>query len=211
MTPKREAKFRTVVKKRQPNLTVILENVHDPHNISAVLRTCDSVGIQEIYVVFTEVEKERLELGKRSSAGARKWVDVHLYNDIDTCMQAVKAKYDKIYATHLDEAAVDAYDLDYTQSIALLFGNEHKGVSAAALKYCDGNFIIPQVGMVESLNISVACAVTLYEAFRQRKNKGFFDKNPVLTEVQQEVLFNDYHDRHVKGTTEMEHFVFTKS
>lgn len=204
MTPQREARFKEVIKARQPNLTVILENVHDPHNISAVLRTCDSVGITEIFVLYTNVKKENLELGKRSSSGARKWVDVHLYNDVDKCMQAVKAKYDKIYATHLSEDAVDFYSLDLTESVALLFGNEHSGVSKESLEYCSGNFLIPQVGMVKSLNISVACAVTIYEAFRQRQQKGFYSDHPLLSESEQEAMWQDYENRHERWVDEVD-------
>jgi tRNA (guanosine-2'-O-)-methyltransferase len=181
-----------------------LENVHDPHNISAVLRTCDSVGITDIYVLYTAVHKDRLELGKRSSSGARKWVNVHLYNDVDECMKAVKAKYSKIYATHLSEGAVDLYDLNLTESVALLFGNEHKGVSEAALTYCDGNFLIPQYGMVQSLNISVACAVSVYEALRQRKAKGFYSDNPVLSEMEQAELYEQYQLRHEQWIDEVD-------
>ncbi|NJN78657.1 MAG: RNA methyltransferase [Saprospiraceae bacterium] len=198
MQPKRVTRFKEVIKCRQPNLTVILENVHDPHNISAVLRTCDSVGITDVYVLYTKVHKDRLEMGKRSSSGARKWINVHLYNNVDDCMRAVKAKYDKIYATHLSEDAVDLYKLDLTESVALLFGNEHSGVSEEALKYCDGNFLIPQFGMVKSLNISVACAVSLYEGLRQRKEKGFYDDNPVLNETEQAAMFEDYESRHLR-------------
>jgi tRNA (guanosine-2'-O-)-methyltransferase len=204
MTPKRAARFKEVIKCRQPNLTVILENVHDPHNISAVLRTCDSVGITDIYVLYTTVHKERLTMGKRSSSGARKWVNVHLYNDVDECMQAVKAKYDKIYATHLSEDAVGLYDLNLTESVALLFGNEHKGVSEAALTYCDGNFLIPQYGMVQSLNISVACAVSVYEALRQRKASGFYSDNPVLNETEQAELYEQYQLRHEQWIDEVD-------
>jgi tRNA (guanosine-2'-O-)-methyltransferase len=210
MTPKREEKFKEVIKCRQSNLTVILENVHDPHNISAVLRTCDSVGITDVYVLYTAVHKDRLELGKRSSSGARKWINVHLYNDVDECMQAVKAKYDKIYATHLSEDAIDLYDLNLTESVALLFGNEHKGVSEAALTYCDGNFLIPQYGMVQSLNISVACAVSLYEALRQRKAKGFYSDNPVLSETEQAEMYQDYHTRHERWIDVVDKYIEPK-
>lgn len=196
MTPKRAARFKEVIKCRQPNLTVILENVHDPHNISAVLRTCDSVGITDIYVLYTNVHRERLKLGKRTSSGARKWVNVHLYNNVDDCMKAVKAKYEKIYATHLSEDSVGLYDLNLTESVALLFGNESAGVSKEALAYCDGNFLIPQYGMVQSLNISVACAVSLYEALRQRKAAGFYSDNPVQSENEQAEMYQEYQNRH---------------
>lgn len=199
MTPEREAKFRRVVNARQANLTVILENVHDTHNIGAVLRTCDSVGIGEIYVLYTDprlVNKNRVILGKRTSSGARKWVDVHFFTDTAACFEQVKNRYDKIYSTHLSADAVGLYELDLSQSVALLFGNEHEGVSKEALAYSDGNFLIPQVGMVESLNISVACAVTLYEAHRQRAAKGFYTDQPTRTEEEQQQLYEVYHERH---------------
>ncbi|MFT5832604.1 MAG: tRNA (guanosine-2'-O-)-methyltransferase [Cognaticolwellia sp.] len=210
MQPERVARFKEVIKCRQPNLTVVLENVHDPHNISAVLRTCDSVGITDVYVLYTKVHKNRLELGKRSSSGARKWINVHLYNDVDDCMKAVKAKYDKIYATHLSEDAVGLYDLDLTESVALLFGNEHSGVSEEALKYCDGNFLIPQFGMVKSLNISVACAVSLYEGLRQRKEKGFYDDSPVLNEAEQEAMLGEYQNRHERWIDFVDKYIEAK-
>lgn len=200
MTPKRKAKFNRVANSRQGNLTVILENVHDPHNIGAVLRTCDSVGIHEIYVLYTEdnLSETQITLGKRSSAGARKWVNVYYYRDVERCFKDIRSKYDKIYATHLNEDAQGLYDLDLTASVALLFGNEHDGVSAEALQQVDGNFIIPQVGMVESLNISVACAVSLYEAFRQRKEKGFYEDNPTTNSEEKAHLLAEYAERNRK-------------
>ncbi len=199
MTPEREDKFRRVARNRQTNLTVILENVHDPHNIGAVLRSCDSVGVHEIFVLYTEpgLDRERLEIGTTSSSGARKWVNVHFYTDAAACFEHVRKNYENVFSTHLAQDAVSMHELDLSQSVALLFGNEHAGVSEEALRYSDGNFLIPQVGMVESLNISVACAVSLYEAFRQRKEKGFFDENPVLNEQGQQALFELYEERHV--------------
>jgi len=197
LTPERAAKFRRVVARRQPNLTVILENVHDPHNIGAVLRSCDSVGIREIFVLYTEshLNEERLHLSKNTAAGALKWVDVHLYRDRAACFEHVRAGYDKILSTRLTDQAAEIYDLDLTASVALLFGNEHAGISAESHEFADGNFIIPQVGMVESLNISVACAVTLYEAFRQRRQKGFYGENPLLSEAEQAALFDAYAEK----------------
>ena len=198
MTPERTEKFKNVAKRRQVDLTVVLENVHDPHNIGAVLRTCDSVGIREIFVLYTEegIYKDRLLLGKRSSSGARKWVDVHYYTDLEACFAHIRRDYDKVFCTHLSADAVGLYEMDLTQSIALVMGNEKDGISEAVLAKSDGNFIIPQVGMVQSLNISVACAVTLYEAFRQRKNKGFYDDHLNASPEHQAMIFEKYLKRH---------------
>ena len=205
MTPKRTEKFKSVAYRRQGNLTVILENVHDPHNIGAVLRTCDAVGIREIFILYTEenLTEENISIGGKSSSGAIKWVDVHHYKDAEKCFGAVRKKYKKIYATHLSKDAIDLYDLDLTESVALLFGNEHEGLSEIALKHADGNFIIPQVGMVQSLNISVACAISLYEASRQRNLKGFYNENPTTTTTEKEHILAQYIDRHKKKPGKM--------
>ena len=197
MNPKREAKFQSVAQRRQHNFTVILENVHDTHNIGAVLRTCDSVGINEIFALHSRPQnnKATLTLGKRTSGGTRKWVDVHFYHDLEACFEHVRSRYDKIFSTHLSDDAVSLYDMDLTGSVALLFGNEHIGVTPEALAKVDGNFIIPQVGMVQSLNISVACAVSLYEGFRQRNAKGLYDPESRDPNIDQQ-LMEEYRRRH---------------
>lgn len=198
MTPDREGRFREVISRRQDDLTVVLENVHDPHNISAVLRSCDSVGIYRIYVLYTEAHKplKNMKLGKRASAGARRWVDVHYYDDPEACFRQVRSHCDWVLGTHLDEEARELYELDLTRSTALVFGNEHKGLSHETLAHCDGNFIIPQAGMVQSLNISVACAVSLYEAYRQRRVAGLYGEHSRFSAGQQEALYEEYLKRH---------------
>ena len=158
---------------RQHDLTVIFENIDDPHNISACLRSCDSVGIGEVYILSTK-DKTQSRLGKKSSASASKWITIHHFFDAKECFVEVKKKYSKIYSTLLSSSSIDLYEMNFVQSIALVFGNEHDGVSKEAAALCDDNFIIPQVGMIQSLNISVACAVTLYEVFRQRRIKGYY-------------------------------------
>lgn len=168
MTPNREQRIAKVQLKRQHDLTVIFENVHDPHNISACLRSCDAIGIQEVFIISSNQQKET-RLGKKSSASAAKWLTIHHFFDVKQCFEEVRKKFSKIYSTRLDANAIDLYEMDFNQSIALVFGNEHQGVSEEAAGLSDGNFMIPQVGMIQSLNISVACAVTLYEAFRQRR------------------------------------------
>ncbi len=174
MTPEREAKVRNVLNRRQSDLTVILENVFDPHNISAVMRTCDAVGIQDVYVLNTKIPRHK-KFGSKSSSSALGWLSIYQFDDAEACFAAVRQSCDHIYATHLGTQSVSLYDIDFTQKTALVFGNEHAGVTDEALAFCDGNFIIPQFGMVQSLNISVACAVSLYEGLRQRERAGFYN------------------------------------
>ncbi len=176
MTPERQNRITNVLNSRQPDLTVVLENVHDPHNISAVMRTCDSIGIQNIYILNTRIARHN-KFGKKSSASAAGWLSIHHFDNTEACFEELKAKYSRIYATHLGTESHSLYDLDLTESVALVFGNEHAGISEEALQLCDGNFIIPQVGMVRSLNISVACAVSLYEAFRQKQQAGHYNSS----------------------------------
>jgi len=197
MEASREEKIRNLVQNRQFDLTVILENVDDPHNIGAVLRSCDSVGIREVFVLYTRpgLQNHKLELGKRTSAGSRKWVDVYLYREVEACMEHVRRNYEQVFATHLASDAKSLYELDLGQSVALMFGNEAEGLSDLALSHADGNFIIPQVGMAQSLNVSVACAVSLYEAYRQRMVLGKYGvANQEITTQQQELL-EDYFRR----------------
>ena len=199
MNQRRLEKFERVVACRQPDLTVILENVWDSHNVGAVLRSCDSVGIKEIFVLNTEeklVDQQELVVGKRTSMGTSKWVDVHYYTDSEACFQHVRKNTPTILGTHLSEQSQELYKLDLTQPVALLFGNEMLGISEKVLAMCDGNFNIPQVGMAESLNVSVACALSVYEAFRQRKAKGYYGDNLRMPENMKIQLLNEYVDRH---------------
>ena len=174
MTPERKERIDFVLNNRQPDLTVVLENVFDPHNISAVMRTCDAVGIQEMYVLNTKIPRHK-KWGARSSSSAAKWLTVHQFDDAEQCFKMLRSKYLHIYTTHLSSDAVSLYNIDFAQSIALVFGNEHAGVSEEIRALADGNFIIPQVGMIRSLNISVACAVSLYEAYRQKEAAGHYN------------------------------------
>lgn len=173
MTPERMQRIQSVLRHRQNDLTVVLENVFDPHNISAVMRSCDAVGVQEIYVLTTKIPRHK-KWGSRSSSSAAKWLTIHQFDNADDCFAALREKYSSILTTHLSHNAKNLYDIDLTGSTALVFGNEHAGVSDEIRAMADGNFIIPQVGMIQSLNISVACAVSLYEAYRQKAAAGHF-------------------------------------
>jgi len=194
MTNERRQKIESVLSKRQNDLTVVLENVFDPHNISAVMRSCDAVGVQEIYVLNTKIPRHR-KWGARSSSSAAKWLTVHQFENANECFAALRKKYSTILTTHLSADAVSFNQLDLTKSAALIFGNEHSGVSEEIIKLADGNFMIPQVGMIRSLNISVACAVSLYEAFRQKSNGGHYEKQKLCPE-DYSTLFNHWEVNH---------------
>lgn len=174
MTPERSRRLEAVLSRRQNDLTIVLENVADPHNISAVMRSCDAVGVQELYVLNTKLPLHK-KWGTRSSSSAAKWLTVHQFEDAAKCFAALRKKYDRILTTYLTTGAANLYTLDLTQKTALVFGNEQTGVGEEIRKMADGNFIIPQQGMIQSLNISVACAVCLYEAFRQKKHAGHYN------------------------------------
>ncbi len=175
MTPQRLEKLTSVLDKRQDDITIVLENVFDPHNISAVMRTCDAVGIQEIYILNTKIPRHK-KWGPKSSSSAAKWLTIHQYENAGECFLSLRKRYSSILTTHLSDDAVSLYQVDFTKSIALVFGNEHNGVSDEIRALADGNFVIPQVGIIQSLNISVACAVSLYEAYRQKKLAGHYDR-----------------------------------
>ena len=198
MHPKRLEKLQAVVARRQPDLAVVLENVHDPHNLGAVLRSCDAVGILNVFILFTEdhLRKDRVRLGKKTSAGARKWLHVHFYTDLEACVAHLRRDFDVLVGTRIGERSQSVYDLDLTQRIALVFGNEHAGVSAELQAHLDGNFLVPQAGMVQSLNVSVACAVCVYEAYRQRMLAGRYADRPALDAAGREALLADYVERH---------------
>ena len=181
MTNERKQKVEAVLNNRQTNLTIVLEDVQDPRNVTAVMRTADAVGIQDIYVINTGRPNIK-KFGYKSGSSAGKWVTLHQFTDTESCFEALRQRFDTILTTHLSSDAIDLYSIDFTQSVAIVFGNEQEGVSEKARALADGNFIIPQVGMVQSLNISVACAVSIYEAYRQKKQAGHYNQSTMPAE-----------------------------
>lgn len=182
MTEKRFNKIKKVVQKRQKSLTIVLENIHDPHNASAILRTADSVGIDRVFLVYnTNVFPK---IGRKSSSSAVKWIEKIKFDNAAECFAELRNEGFTIYTTYMDEKkdTLSLYDMDLTGKTALVFGNEKDGVSDEARELSDGNFLIPMTGMVQSLNVSVSAAVCLYEAFRQRELKGMYDKSEYSSE-----------------------------
>lgn len=197
ITVRRENRITEVASKRQTDVVLVLENVHDPHNIGAVLRTCDSVGVAEVFVVYTDsnLDQETLDLGlqSRTSSGAYKWVKTTLFHSVAECITALRKKNLLLYGTHLHQEAKSIYECNFEKPVAIVLGNERDGLSQEMLDELDGNIYIPQVGMVKSLNISVACAVVLYELYRQRELSGRYEDNHV-----DENLKNHYMSTHRK-------------
>jgi len=191
MTERRKEKMLSVLNLRQPDLTVVVEDIHDPHNVSAILRSADAVGILEVQLAYVNEKFPPMKRGKKSSASATKWVKRRPFKSIRECYDQLHGEGFTIYATHLGKRSRSLYDLDLTGKIALVFGNEHRGVSKEAAELADENFQIPMSGMIQSLNVSVACAVSLYEAFRQREKKGHYLQSR-MTESELQSLFAEW-------------------
>ncbi|HEV2128395.1 MAG TPA: RNA methyltransferase [Thermomicrobiales bacterium] len=181
-TTRRQERIQHVLARRQTSLTVVLEDVHDPHNASAVLRSCDGVGILDVHLVYMQHEPPKRSFARTTSGSAAKWIRTHYHDSIQACYRLLREQEMCICATALGRESDDLYALDLTQPTALVFGNEMRGVSEEAIAGADKMVFIPMQGMVESLNISVACAVTLYEAMRQRIAAGAYESPELSAE-----------------------------
>lgn len=174
-TEKRFEKIKWVVSKRQPSLKVVMENIHDPHNVSAIFRTCDAAGIPKVSLLYN-VEKFP-KIGKKSSASAYKWIEREKFKTVEECFQQLREEKFIIYASSLNSESKSLYEIDFTKKTAIVFGNEHRGLSKEAEELSDERFFIPMYGMVQSLNVSVSAAISIYEALRQRTIKGLYDQS----------------------------------
>lgn len=190
MTPERHQRILAILDKRQPDLTVCMEGVHKTHNLAAVIRTADAIGISDVHAVW---KTEQMRMSGGSAVGSQNWVDVHGYTNTKEAIAALKKQNMQVLVTNLSDSAVDYRDVDYTKPTAIILGQEKFGASKEALDLADQDIVIPMVGMVQSLNVSVANAVVLYEAQRQRQAAGLYD-TPRLPEMRrQRVLFEGGH------------------
>lgn len=172
MTPERFRKLQTILRRRQPDLTLLMDNVHKPHNLSAIVRSCDAVGVFEIHAVS---RLPRVRARKDAASGAGKWVKIKRHADLSSAHTELKQANMQILAAHLSGSAMDFRDIDYTRPTAIMLGAELDGVSETGLQLADQHIIIPMLGMVSSLNVSVAAALILFEAQHQRKAAGMYD------------------------------------
>ncbi|MGT8857869.1 tRNA (guanosine(18)-2'-O)-methyltransferase TrmH [Enterobacter sp. 186315] len=186
MNLKRYERISEMLARRQPDLTVCMEQVHKPHNVSAVIRTADAVGVHEVHAVWSG---HRMRTMLSAAAGSNSWVSVKSHQTIGDAVSHLKGRGMQILATHLSDNAVDFREIDYTRPTCILMGQEKTGITQEALDLADRDIIIPMIGMVQSLNVSVASALILYEAQRQRQNAGMYERsNSMLPEDEQQRL-----------------------
>ncbi len=185
-TEERVAKIERTVRSRQHGLKVVMENIHDPHNVSAIFRTCDAAGVPRVSLLYNNEEFPKIS--KVSSSSAKKWVEKEKFVSTEECYTTLRQQGFKIYASLLRPDAVDLYKIDMTQKVAFVLGNEHRGVSNEAADLADEIFYIPMFGLIQSLNVSVANAVILYEAMRQRREAGMYDKSELPDEELERII-----------------------
>lgn len=178
MTPEREQRLLEILRRRQPDLTLITDKVHKPRNIAALVRNCDAVGIPRMHVVKPDHEYRRY---RGTSRGSDRWVDTVLHDTLASAIRSVREQGMKIYAAHLSDSAVNFRDVDYRVPCAILMGAEKHGISDEAAREADAHITVPMMGMVESLNVSTAAGIILIEAQRQRQEAGLYelDRMPV--------------------------------
>ncbi len=194
LTEARVARIREVAQKRQHDLTVFMERVHKPHNVAAIIRTCDAVGIATAHAVPGD---DGISRANHIAQGAQRWVHLERHRNSRDGLTALKQKGFRLYAAHFDDSAVDFRDVNFTEPSAVVLGTELFGVSEEALALCDQSIVIPMLGMTQSLNVSVANAVILYEAQRQRTLAGCYDRPSDGVSALNEKLAQYWVDREV--------------
>ncbi|NTS75946.1 tRNA (guanosine(18)-2'-O)-methyltransferase TrmH [Catenovulum sp. SM1970] len=195
MSPERFAKMQKILSQRQPDLTVCMEQVHKRHNFSAIARTADAVGCHDVHAVWPE---DRRSLGGGTAGGSQNWLNIHMYDHIDQAFDQFKSQGMQVLATHLAADSVDFREIDYTKPTCVLMGTERDGITEYALSKADHNIVVPMMGMVQSLNVSVACSLILYEAQRQRQNANMYGPRKISDEEYHRIIFENGHPVYAK-------------
>ncbi|EPR42413.1 tRNA/rRNA methyltransferase (SpoU) [Desulfovibrio sp. X2] len=192
ITERRKDRIREVLEKRQKDLTLVIDHVWDPHNVSAILRSCDAFGVPQVHLYYKD--EAFPDIGRKSSASAGKWVRRMAHTDAAAMAASLKADGMRLLATGFTEDARPLTEWDLTSPVAVILSNEHSGVRPELLPHCDGMVYIPMSGMVQSFNVSVAAALILYETWRQRSAKGMYDR-PSYSDDELETLYRDWCSR----------------
>lgn len=168
ITDERRARIEAILDRRTYNLTVVLEDLYDIGNVSAILRSADAFGLQRVNLVLNS---PRYKVDRKIALGSHKWLDFHRYHDPVACVRELQGQGYQVLATHLTEEASTLSDVDFSKPTALVFGNEHAGVSPELVQACDGCVVIPMVGFAQSFNVSVAAAIAMYHARLDRDRR----------------------------------------
>lgn len=187
MDYRRLEKIKQILQQRQPDLTLITDNVNNFRNLSAIIRSCEAVGMMEVHLVNNQ--QEQLYLINKVTAGAERWLTQTRHSSIVTGINHLKKRGFTIYATHLSDRTLDYRKMDYTKPTAFVVGSEKKGISEEALENADYHISIPMMGMTQSLNVSVATAIILFEAQRQREEKGYYQQLRISQEIYEKTIF----------------------
>ncbi|WP_299008239.1 tRNA (guanosine(18)-2'-O)-methyltransferase TrmH [uncultured Shewanella sp.] len=196
MSPERFTRINTMLNNRQPDLTLCLDKVHKCNNIAAVIRTADAVGIHEIHAVWPDIE---MRVSGNTASGSQQWVKTVKHHHMNEAVSTFREKGMQILATNFSETAKDFREIDYTRPTVVLLGNERDGVSEEGIACADQHIIIPMQGMVQSLNVSVAAALVMYEAQRQRQAAGMYGECKLDNEYCQTKLFEQGHPIYAKA------------
>ncbi len=192
MSANRLQRMQSVLERRQPDLTVAMAGVNKEHNVSAVLRSCDAVGVGEAHVLGTE---GRLAVKRTAASGVRRYVALRQHRELLDGCDHLQGRGFRLVAADCTEQAVDFRAVDYTRPVALVLGRELLGIPEPVMARVDATIRIPMAGLAESLNVSVAAAVVLYEAQRQRVAAGLYDRCRLDPEVYRRTLFEWLHPR----------------
>ena len=184
MTPERLARIKQTLNTRQPDLSVLTDQVHKPRNLSAIIRSCDAFGLASMHVVWP---REGFRAFRKTAGGSYNWVTTHTHPTMDEAVSELKGH--KLYAAQLSDRAIDYREVDFTVPCTVIMGNEVDGVSDSAAEQADEHIVIPMMGMVESLNVSSACAIILSEAQRQRKQAGLYAHQRLPDDEYNRLLF----------------------
>lgn len=186
MNPSRFRRLRAALVRRQPDLTVLMDQVNKSHNFSAILRNCDAAGVLEAHVV---PPSDGLDLHHGTSAGTKKWISVHRHRSVDEAIAGLHETGFQVLAAHPSPDSIDYREVDYTGPTAIVMGAELKGVSERTRDLADGHVMVPMMGMVHSLNVSVATALLLFEARRQREAIGMYEESRLARDDFERRLF----------------------
>ncbi|MEJ2502678.1 MAG: tRNA (guanosine(18)-2'-O)-methyltransferase TrmH [Gemmatimonadota bacterium] len=189
MTPERFRRLKWILARRQHDLTVLMDRVHKPHNFSAVVRTCDAVGVRRAHIVPAPDYRAGARTRSRTAMGASRYVPVVRHASLGGALEELRAQGMQVVAAHPSRDSADFRAIDYTAPTAILVGTELEGLSDAALEAADRRIAVPMEGAVASLNVSVAAAVVLFEAQRQRSEAGMYETSLPDTEEIRQTLF----------------------